>query len=76
TTEQLFAWGWRIPFDIGALSAEVALFLLRGMEETESFTRKKKEKSNESLLRTLMRHPKELMTVVGQTMGGTLAFYT
>lgn len=27
-------------------------------------------------MRTLMRHPKELMTVVGLTMGGTLAFYT
>ncbi|GBH19671.1 Alpha-ketoglutarate permease [Pseudomonas syringae pv. actinidiae] len=54
----------------------MALFLRRGMEETESFTRKKKEKRKESLMRTLMRHPKELMTVVGLTMGGTLAFYT
>jgi len=75
TTEQLQAWGWRIPFAIGALCAVVALYLRRGMEETESFT-KKKEAPKESLMRTLMRHPKELMTVVGLTMGGTLAFYT
>ena len=75
TTEQLNAWGWRIPFAIGALCAVVALFLRRGMEETESFT-KKQDKPKESLMRTLMRHPKELMTVVGLTMGGTLAFYT
>ncbi|MDY7566304.1 MFS transporter [Pseudomonas sp. RTC3] len=75
TTEQLYAWGWRIPFVIGALCAVVALYLRRGMEETESFTQKK-EKPKESLMRTLMRHPKELMTVVGLTMGGTLAFYT
>ncbi|MCD9567793.1 MFS transporter [Pseudomonas protegens] len=75
TTEQLQSWGWRIPFGIGALCAVVALYLRRGMEETESFT-KKKEKPKESLMRTLMRHPKELMTVVGLTMGGTLAFYT
>jgi MHS family alpha-ketoglutarate permease-like MFS transporter len=75
TTEQLYAWGWRIPFVIGALCAVVALYLRRGMEETESFT-KKKDKPKESLMRTLMRHPKELMTVVGLTMGGTLAFYT
>lgn len=75
TTEQLYAWGWRIPFVIGALCAVVALYLRRGMEETASFTRKK-EKPKESLMRTLMRHPKELMTVVGLTMGGTLAFYT
>jgi MHS family alpha-ketoglutarate permease-like MFS transporter len=75
TSEQLYAWGWRIPFVIGALCAVVALYLRRGMEETESFT-KKKDKPKESAMRTLMRHPKELMTVVGLTMGGTLAFYT
>ena len=74
TTEQLHDWGWRIPFAIGALCAVVALFLRRGMEETESFT--KKEKAKESAMRTLLRHPRELMTVVGLTMGGTLAFYT
>ncbi|WP_297831623.1 MFS transporter [Pseudomonas sp.] len=74
TTEQLYAWGWRIPFVIGALCAVVALYLRRGMEETESFTKKKVQK--ESSMRILMRHPKELMTVVGLTMGGTLAFYT
>ena len=76
TTEQLYAWGWRVPFVIGALCAVVALYLRRGMEETESFTKKEKPKAKESLMRTLLRHPKELATVVGLTMGGTLAFYT
>ena len=75
TEEQLYSWGWRVPFVIGALCAVVALYLRRGMEETESF-KKAKVKPKESAMRTLMRHPKELMTVVGLTMGGTLAFYT
>ncbi|MES2871698.1 MAG: MFS transporter [Pseudomonadota bacterium] len=75
TEEQLYSWGWRVPFVIGALCAVVALYLRRGMEETESF-KKVKVKAKESAMRTLMRHPKELMTVVGLTMGGTLAFYT
>ncbi|WP_416426675.1 MFS transporter [Pseudomonas sp. App30] len=75
TEEQLLAWGWRVPFVIGALCAVVALWLRRGMEETASFSQKK-EAPKESLMRTLMRHPKELLTVVGLTMGGTLAFYT
>ena len=75
TEEQLYSWGWRIPFVIGALCAVVALYLRRGMEETESFKMVKTE-PKESAMRTLMRHPKELMTVVGLTMGGTLAFYT
>lgn len=76
TTEQLHSWGWRVPFVIGALCAVVALYLRRGMEETESFTKKDKVKAKESTMRILMRHPKELLTVVGLTMGGTLAFYT
>ena len=75
TEEQLYSWGWRIPFVIGALCAVVALYLRRGMEETESF-KMVKTKPKESAMRTLMRHPKELLTVVGLTMGGTLAFYT
>src|SRR5471032_322546 len=62
TTEQLYDWGWRIPFAIGALCAVVALYLRRGMEETESFNKVKKEKK-ESAMRTLMRHPKELMKI-------------
>ena len=52
----------------------MALYLRRGMEETDSF--KKTEAPKENIMRTLLRHPKELLTVVGLTMGGTLAFYT
>ncbi|TRX73767.1 MFS transporter [Pseudomonas mangiferae] len=74
--EQLEQWGWRIPFLIGALCAVIALFLRRGMEETDSFTRHQATPREESLLRTLARHPKAVLTVVGLTMGGTLAFYT
>ncbi|MCW2295081.1 MHS family alpha-ketoglutarate permease-like MFS transporter [Pseudomonas sp. BIGb0408] len=74
TVEQLESWGWRVPFVIGALCAVVAMYLRRGMEETDSF--KKTEAPKENIMRTLLRHPKELLTVVGLTMGGTLAFYT
>ena len=74
TVEQLETWGWRVPFVIGAMCAVVAMYLRRGMEETDSF--KKTEAPKENIMRTLLRHPKELLTVVGLTMGGTLAFYT
>jgi MHS family alpha-ketoglutarate permease-like MFS transporter len=37
TTPQLEAWGWRIPFAIGALCAVVALWLRRGLDETAAF---------------------------------------
>uniref|UniRef100_UPI002B7FD098 MFS transporter n=1 Tax=Dokdonella sp. TaxID=2291710 RepID=UPI002B7FD098 len=35
TSAQLDAWGWRIPFAIGALCAVSALYLRRNMSETE-----------------------------------------
>ncbi|GGM14185.1 MFS transporter [Pseudomonas asuensis] len=76
TNEQLESWGWRIPFLIGAACAVTALYLRRSMEETASFKKKDESVAKENPMRTLMRHPKELLTVVGLTMGGTLAFYT
>ncbi|MBO3276098.1 MFS transporter [Pseudomonas schmalbachii] len=76
TTEQLETWGWRIPFFIGAACAIVALWLRRGMEETESFTKSQKREKKEGVLRTLLRHPKAVLTVIGLTLGGSLAFYT
>lgn len=76
TTEQLESWGWRIPFVVGALLSLVALRLRLGMQETQSFLDKPKVPLKESLMRTLMRYPKEIFIVVGLTMGGTLAFYT
>ena len=81
TPEQLQAWGWRIPFVIGALAALTALWLRRNMAETESFARGESDHSPEhqkqqGTLRELLKHPRALFTVVGLTMGGTLAFYT
>ncbi|RZA31188.1 MAG: MFS transporter [Lysobacteraceae bacterium] len=77
--EQLRDWGWRIPFAIGALAAVTALWLRRNMVETESFARRRGDASGArkaGTLAALMRHPRAVLTVVGLTMGGTLAFYT
>lgn len=81
TPEQLREWGWRIPFAIGALAAIAALWLRRNMAETESFARSEADASaaqqrRQGTLRVLLQHPRALLTVVGLTMGGTLAFYT
>ena len=77
TEQQLHDWGWRIPFAIGAVAALVSLYLRRGMQETESFEAARATRAaRPALLAELARHPRELATVVGLTMGGTLAFYT
>lgn len=79
TDEQLREWGWRIPFAIGAMAAVVALWLRRNMVESESFSRSREAGDpgkKQGTLRALMQHPRAVFTVIGLTMGGTLAFYT
>jgi MHS family alpha-ketoglutarate permease-like MFS transporter len=71
---QLEAWGWRVPFAIGAALSLFGLYLRANLAETESF--RKIAQRPPSLWRELMRHPKEILLVFGLTMGGTTAFYT
>ena len=72
---QLRAWGWRIPFVVGAALAVTALTMRHNMPETRSFEAARKKAKPMGGLKQLARHPKEVLLVVGLTMGGTLAFY-
>ena len=76
TPEQLKAWGWRIPFVIGALLAIFAAVMRRNLQETEAFIEAKKAVKPTGSIRDLLRYPRELLLVVGLTAGGTAAFYT
>lgn len=77
TEEQLHDWGWRIPFAIGAILSIVALYLRKNLHETEAFqSQKSKGESAKGTIKELLRHPRAVLTVVGLTLGGTLAFYT
>ncbi|ALS25128.1 MULTISPECIES: MFS transporter [Paenibacillus] len=71
------SWGWRIPFFIGAVGALAVLWLRRTMDESEQFSKMGSEsRQRAGTIRTLMKHPKAVLTVVGLTLGGTVAFYT
>jgi len=73
----LEAWGWRIPFVIGAACALVAVVLRRNMAETTAFTKALAPgETRKSALTSLMAHPRSVATVFGLTAGGTVAFYT
>ena len=72
----LEAWGWRIPFVVGALCAVLALWLRRGLDETAAFRAARSSGAPHGQLRALLAHPRQVATVVGLTAGGTLAFYT
>jgi len=72
--EQLYLWGWRIPFLLGACAALVALFLRRTLDETStSASRQNKESGT---LHALMKHKTAFLTVLCFTAGGSLIFYT
>ncbi|GAB7216364.1 alpha-ketoglutarate permease [Dickeya oryzae] len=71
---ELRAWGWRIPFALGAALAVVALFLRRSLNETSnSETRARKDAGS---LRGLWHNRKAFIMVLGFTAGGSLSFYT
>ncbi|HEX7140023.1 MAG TPA: MFS transporter [Vicinamibacterales bacterium] len=76
TGEQMRAWGWRIPFVIGALVAIVALVMRRNLPETEAFAQANKPALRETSVKALIRYPREILIVVGLTAGGTTCFYT
>ena len=76
TAAQLKAWGWRIPFAVGALLALTALVMRRNLHETDDFVASQRVKRKESSVRALLKYPREILVVVGLTMGGTTAFYT
>lgn len=75
TSAELSAWGWRIPFGIGAICALYGLYLRRNLVETDEFMAASRE-PRVNLMRELLKHPRELLLVFGLTMGGTTAFYT
>jgi MFS transporter, MHS family, alpha-ketoglutarate permease len=76
TPEELKAWGWRIPFVIGALLAIFTAVMRRGLHETEAFEEAKKAVKPTGSILALLNYPRELLLVVGLTAGGTAAFYT
>jgi MFS transporter, MHS family, alpha-ketoglutarate permease len=76
TNEELRAWGWRVPFLIGGLLAIFGAVMRRHMHETDAFKAAKTTEKTESSIRALFNYPREVLLVVGLTMGGTAAFYT
>ena len=72
---QIKAWGWRIPFVIGAIAAIVAMVMRKTLSETTTVADRERKKAGS--LGTLFRHHKSaFFTVMGYTAGGSLSFYT
>lgn len=81
--QQMTAWGWRIPFAVGAVAGLVVMYLRRTIEESEHYERDKARrttpeasKERRGLVALITEYPLQVIAVLGFTIGGTVAFYT
>lgn len=77
TPAQIDAWGWRIPFVIGAALAVVVFAIQMGLEETVSFAHAHEgaPARRSGTLDLVLKHPRETAAILVLTSGGSLAFY-
>jgi len=85
TEDQMYSWGWRIPFFIGATASLVVLYLRRTMDESTFFEAEKEaekkaaesgQKVRKGLSALLREYPVQLFVVFALAIGGTVSFYT
>ena len=74
TPQELSAWGWRIPFVIGAVAALVVLYIRSSLVETT--TAETRAHHEAGTLRGLFSRPRPVLVVMGYTAAGSLLFYT
>ncbi len=72
----LEAWGWRIPFIIGALLAVVVFWIRSSLDESPSFLAAQASGAPRATTMLLfLKHPRESAIIFCLTAGGSLAFY-
>jgi MHS family alpha-ketoglutarate permease-like MFS transporter len=75
SADELKAYGWRIPFVVGAVAAVISLLLRRSLKETTTAD-VRKDKDAGSVAALFRDHKAAFITVLGYTAGGSLIFYT
>ena len=83
TDEQIAAWGWRIPFWLGAVAALIALYLRRHMKESDHFEELEDggAPTYDNVSDTRSQTPQRpnwvnVLLVIGMVSGVTSAHYT
>ena len=74
TAPQLSAWGWRIPFAVGAAASLIALYLRSTLEETATVETMSHRKAGS--VKALLQYKRGLLITLAFTIGGSLYFYT
>ncbi len=74
--DQMSAWGWRIPFAIGAVLGIYALYLRSGLPETTAFRNARSSAQQQSMWQGIWENRAAVFRVIGLTVGGTVLYYT
>lgn len=72
--ETMAAWGWRIPFAVGALMGLWAVIARSTMHETQHFTEERRT-DRPRMLPEIRRHWRSALRVIGLSVGGTVCYY-
>lgn len=76
----MVAWGWRVPFLLGGVLGVYALVMRRRMAETATFedaaaARAADAGNRESVPVLIVRHRRQMLQVIGITVGITVVYY-
>jgi MHS family alpha-ketoglutarate permease-like MFS transporter len=75
TTEVMNAWGWRIPFLIGAAMGLYALIMRSRLHETDVFEGETAGEKRAPIWPQVVRYRKQALQVIGLTVGLTVIYY-
>ena len=73
---QLAAWGWRIPFAVGAGLAIVVFYIRRRIIEAPAFVAESEAARRTTGIGELLRHRRTVLIVFAMAVGTNVCFYT
>ncbi|EDZ97478.1 General substrate transporter [Burkholderia sp. H160] len=73
--DQMFAWGWRVPFLIGCLIVPFLFIIRRSLQETEEFTARKHRPSMGEILKSMLANYPVVLGGMGMVIMTTVSFY-
>ncbi|MHA6616228.1 MFS transporter [Pseudonocardia sp. DLS-67] len=76
TEEQLFGWGWRVPFLVSIVLVAVGLWIRRDLPETAEFEQvKRSEVQERAPILAALRRPRNVIAIFLMRVGQNTTFY-
>ena len=73
--DQMFAWGWRVPFLIGCLIVPFLFLIRRSLQETEEFKARKHRPSMGEIMKSTVSNWGVVLAGMGMVVMTTVSFY-